>query len=69
MKDLKINFGDKIFDKEALEQELAQRFNKIELRKIDDNLSFSHQEESKAEPLIKGLHNHNDSFDDLFDPL
>lgn len=29
IKDLKMNFGDKVYDREQLEQELAKKFNKI----------------------------------------
>lgn len=44
MNQLKIDFGERVFDREALEKELASKFNKIELNKIDEELDFSQQD-------------------------
>jgi hypothetical protein len=50
---LKIDFGDKQFNREQLELELANRFNKIELKRIDDEVEDSiNQEESKDDSLM-----------------
>jgi hypothetical protein len=34
IKELKINFGEKLFNREQLESELAKKFNNIQIRKI-----------------------------------
>lgn len=62
IKELKIDFGDKVFNKEQLESELASRFNKIEIRKIDDHLDESINEDKF------GLREMDDSLD-YIDPI
>ena len=40
IKELKIDYGDKAFDRNQLESELATRINKIELRRLEDDLDL-----------------------------
>lgn len=60
IKELKIDFGDKAFNREQLESELAARFNKIQIKKIDD-ANESMNEEVKQNNIDDSL--------DFLDPL
>jgi len=42
---LKIDFSKKVYKKSELEKELAERINRVELRKIDDNINFETEED------------------------
>jgi hypothetical protein len=68
-----INFGEKIFDPEQLEAKLLAKFNKVELRKIDDKpkkalVAHDSEEEEKVGelPLSQPLNSKRDAHDPLF---
>ena len=61
IKELKIDFANNQFNKEQLETELAQRFNKIQLKRIDDDHARGHENDAHF------LENFNDN--SIFDPV
>lgn len=67
IKELKIDFGNQVFNKEQLETELASRFNNIQLKKVSD------EEDLGMPETLQGIHggsfldNYNDN--SIFDPV